>query len=114
MCLQSVLSNNDEASLLAAYIREWTRFFQQCNYLPLPFRVVEDAMRNKMAVATMQRDIDQSLIYKLMLQEWNDNIFHSIRDKIHGAAMKLVEMERSGESFDKQLVIGVRESYGTR
>ena len=68
-------------------------------------------MRNKMAVATMKKDIDQSLIYKLMLQEWNDNIFHSIRDKIHGAAMRLVEKERSGDLFDKQLVIGVRESY---
>lgn len=108
---ERVLSNVDEASLLSAYIREWTRFFQQCNYLPLPFRVVEDAMRNKMAVATMKKDVDQSLIYKLMLQEWNDNIFQSIRDKIHGAAMRLVEMERAGESFDKQLVIGVRESY---
>ena len=62
-------------------------------------------MRNKMAVN------DQSLIYKLMLQEWNDNIFQSIRDKIHGAAMRLVEKERSGDLFDKQLVIGVRESY---
>ncbi len=27
--------------------------------------------------------------------------------------MKLVQAERNGESFDSQLVIGVRDSYGT-
>jgi len=27
--------------------------------------------------------------------------------------MKLVHAERNGEAFDSQLVIGVRESYGT-
>ncbi len=28
------------------------------------------------------------------------------------SAMKLVQAERNGESFDSQLVIGVRDSYG--
>jgi len=48
-----------------------------------------------------------------MLDSWNECIFHNIKYRLQDSAMKLVHAERNGEAFDSQLVIGVRESYGT-
>lgn len=47
-----------------------------------------------------------------MLDCWNQSIFNDIRQRLQDSAMKLVYLERNGEAFDSQLVIGVRESYG--
>ncbi len=47
-----------------------------------------------------------------MLESWNDHIFNNIKQRLQDSAMKLVLAERNGEAFEKQLVIGVRESYG--
>jgi len=53
------------------------------------------------------------LLFQLMLDSWNECIFHNIKYRLQDSAMKLVHAERNGEAFDSQLVIGVRESYGT-
>lgn len=50
---------------------------------------------------------------QLMLDTWNESIFSNIKNRLQDSAMKLVHAERLGEAFDSQLVIGVRESYGT-
>ena len=42
--LQEVLSHEDDSVLLKAYIKEWTKYFTQCSYLPLPFQAMETAM----------------------------------------------------------------------
>ena len=47
-----------------------------------------------------------------MLQSWNNSIFSNVRDRLLSAAMKFLYAERSGEAFDSQLVVGVRESFG--
>lgn len=47
-----------------------------------------------------------------MLDSWNSGIFSDIKSRLQSSAMKLVHVERNGEAFDSQLVIGVRESYG--
>ena len=52
------------------------------------------------------------LLLQLMLQSWNNLIFDNVRDRLLSAAMKFLYDERSGEAFDSQLVIGVRESFG--
>ena len=36
----------------------------------------------------------------------------AVREKLLSASMKLLYAERSGEAFDSQLVIGVRQSFG--
>ena len=51
--------------------------------------------------------------FQLMLDMWNEGIFANIKDRLQVSAMKIVLSERRGEAFDTQLVIGVRESYGT-
>lgn len=47
-----------------------------------------------------------------MLNDWGETIFAIIKHKLQSAAMRLVELERNGEAFNPQLVIGVRQSYG--
>lgn len=42
---------------------------------------------------------------------WYKTIFSNIEKRLENSAMKLVYLERNGESVDSKLVIGVRESY---
>lgn len=43
MSTQRVLHDQDESALLKAYIREWGKYFTQCDYLPKPFKPLETA-----------------------------------------------------------------------
>lgn len=47
-----------------------------------------------------------------MLDIWNENIFNDIKQRLQNAAMKMVFLERNGEVFDSQLIIGVKQSFG--
>lgn len=117
-----VLAQREDQALLKAYIGEWGKFFTQCNYLPTPFRQLENSINNVSKVTTSNasstqkknnnNNIEASLVRKLMLDSWNQSIFMDIKQRLQDSAMKLVQAERNGESFDSQLVIGVRESYG--
>lgn len=42
-----------------------------------------------------------------MLDSWNRSIFMNVKDRLQESAMKLVQLERNGEAFDSQLVIGI-------
>ena len=46
-CVQRVLQHDEESALLKAYITEWTKYFTQCNYLPLPFQAMEMESSNQ-------------------------------------------------------------------
>lgn len=116
-----VLAQREDQALLKAYIAEWGTFFTQCNYLPTPFRQLENSINNMSkggsSNASAQKknnnnNNEDSLVRKLMLDSWNQSIFMDIKHRLQDSAMKLVQAERNGESFDSQLVIGVRESYG--
>lgn len=117
-----VLAQREDQALLKAYIAEWGKFFTQCNYLPTPFRQLESSINNISKVTSSNtsnsqkknnnNNIEDSLVRKLMLDSWNQSIFMDIKQRLQDSAMKLVQAERNGESFDSQLVIGVRESYG--
>ncbi|KFM70196.1 Cullin-5, partial [Stegodyphus mimosarum] len=61
--------------------------------------------------STIKRWHKNGPIWKLLLKSWNDSIFSDIKHTLQNSAMRLVRAERSGEAFDSQLVIGVRESY---
>uniref|UniRef100_A0A1B0FBN3 Cullin-5 n=1 Tax=Glossina morsitans morsitans TaxID=37546 RepID=A0A1B0FBN3_GLOMM len=54
---------------------------------------------------------EDSIVRKLMLDSWNENIFKDIKDRLQESAMRIVHAERNGDAYDAQLVIGVRESY---
>ncbi|XP_017786089.1 PREDICTED: cullin-5 isoform X2 [Nicrophorus vespilloides] len=112
-----VLAQREEQALLKAYIAEWRKFFTQCNYLPTPFRQLENTLLGKSGTSTLlsgnakKGQADESIVRKLMLDSWNVSIFSDIKHRLQESAMKLVHAERNGEAFDSQLVIGVRESY---
>uniref|UniRef100_A0A1I7XGB3 CULLIN_2 domain-containing protein n=1 Tax=Heterorhabditis bacteriophora TaxID=37862 RepID=A0A1I7XGB3_HETBA len=46
-----------------------------------------------------------------MLNFWKVSAFMPINTQLLSAALKLVEAERNGETFDARLVVGIRESY---
>ncbi|XP_050706586.1 cullin-5-like isoform X2 [Eriocheir sinensis] len=107
-----VLDQHENQALLKAYITEWRKFFQQCNYLPLPFNQLESALAGKTTTSVSKKvQNDDAIVRKLMLDSWNASIFSNIKQRLQDSAMKLVHAERNGEAFDSQLVIGVRESY---
>ena len=39
-----MLHDQEDTTLLKAYISEWSKFFTQCNYLPKPFGPLETAL----------------------------------------------------------------------
>jgi cullin-5 len=115
-----VLAHREDQALLKAYIVEWRKFFTQSNYLPLPFRQLENALQGKSSSSSHSSSsssskkantVDDCIVRKLMLDSWNQSIFMNIKYRLQDSAMKLVHAERNGEAFDSQLVIGVRESY---
>ncbi|UJR28216.1 hypothetical protein I4U23_009466 [Adineta vaga] len=112
---ERVLRHDEDSALLKAYIQEWSKFYEQCEYLPKPFVRIEtnptgNASSNSASSSEKTtRSTDQ--VRQLMLESWNNNIFKDIKHRLQNSAMKLVQAERNGESFDSQLVIGVRDSY---
>lgn len=109
---QRVMAHQEDQALLKAYITEWRKFFTQCNYLPTPFRQLENSLAGKSTIGIKKCNADKdSVVRKLMLDSWNQSIFNDIKQRLQDSAMKLVYLERNGEAFDSQLVIGVRESY---
>ncbi|XP_029213949.1 cullin-5-like [Acropora muricata] len=109
---ERVFKHEDNSTLLRSYIREWSKFFTQCSYLPQPFNTLESNLQGKAGGGSSKRpQNEQSTVQKLMLESWNDGIFNTIKSKLQSSAMRLVHAERNGEAFDSQLVIGVRESY---
>lgn len=106
-----IMKEDDDLVLLKTYIREWSKFFAQCQYIAQPFRALEMRPTKNNSGKKAKTTSETSSIKKLMLDTWNDVIFSNINHKLQSSAMKLVHGERTGESFDSQLVIGVRESY---
>lgn len=112
-----VLAQREEQALLKAYIAEWRKFFTQCNYLPTPFKQLENSLQGKSTAASnlqasssKKGQMDESIVRKLMLDSWNESIFSDIKHRLQHSAMKLVHAERNGEAFDSQLVIGIHNS----
>ncbi|XP_037944656.1 cullin-5 [Teleopsis dalmanni] len=132
---RKVQSQRGEQALLMTYIVEWRKFFTQSSYLPLPFRQLEQSLQCKATTNTSSSSTsagsstnvnsgatvssstskktpaEDSVVRKLMLDSWNENIFRDIKDRLQESAMKIVHAERNGDAYDAQLVIGVRESY---
>ena len=108
-----VMREDDDSVLLKTYIQEWMKFFAQCQYIAQPFKSLEThTAKNNSGKKNIKPTLSESSsIKKLMLDTWNEIIFSNINHKLQASAMKLIHDERVGESFDSQLVIGVRESY---
>lgn len=100
--------------MLRSYISSWSKFLDQSIYLPKPFFVMEQSssVNKSNSSSQINRNLCESHVRKLMLDAWSKSIFCEIKYRLQNSAMKIIYSERVGESFDSQLVIGVRESYG--
>ena len=123
--MKQILRHQDDEALLRSYISVWVKFLDQSNYLPYPFSSMEPSQPKNNASSllgnsvsqmnqTQQRKNSENHVRKLMLDTWSKSIFIEIKQRLQNSAMKIVYAERIGEPFDSQLVIGVRESYGSQ
>ncbi len=73
-------------SLLKAYIQEWSKFYEQCEYLPKPFIKIETTINGNLYSNSINssdktsRNTDQ--VRQLMLESWNNNIFKDIKHRL--------------------------------
>lgn len=83
-------------SLLKAYIHEWSKFYEQCEYLPKPFVRIETTSNcNPSPNSTSNsektpRNTDQ--VRQLMLESWNNNIFKDIKHRLQVKNIKKNEI----------------------
>ncbi|CAL8100197.1 unnamed protein product [Calicophoron daubneyi] len=111
---QEVMQNQDESSLLKAYIVQWSKFSDRSNYLPLPFNPLEGRLSGKHPPSDYNKRLNQeSSIRGVMLEKWNDIIYEAIKQRLLDSAIKLIQSERSGQVIDSALVIGIRDSCVT-
>ncbi len=72
-------------SLLKAYIQEWSKFYEQCEYLPKPFIKIETTVNGN--PSNLSNSSDKTLrnagqVRQLMLESWNNNIFKDIKHRL--------------------------------
>ena len=101
-----VFVNHDIECLLRAYSKEWDVFSKHCEIVYKPFVTLERALNNMSEI----KDEKDTNVRNLMLDTWG-NIFSDTRERLQNIAMKLVEAEINGESFDPQLLITVRKFF---
>ncbi|VDP15393.1 unnamed protein product [Onchocerca flexuosa] len=105
-----IMQHEEENAILRVYISEWTKFYTQTEYLPKPFSYISEQKNLSLKSKNPMKEAGV-MVSSIMLNDWGKTIFVAIKHKLQNAAMRLVELERNGEAFDPQLVIGVRQSY---
>lgn len=62
------MAHQEDQALLKAYITEWRKFFTQCNYLPTPFRQLENSLTGKSSIGVKKCNSDKdSVVRKVKL-----------------------------------------------
>jgi len=62
------MAHQEDQALLKAYITEWRKFFTQCNYLPTPFRQLENSLAGKSSFCLKKCNADKdSVVRKVKL-----------------------------------------------
>ena len=109
---EQILVNKDALCLLRAYSQEWTKFSALSDYFFLLFQILENVSKgNKYESYDGTTTKDNSIVRKLMLNMWNENIFAELEECLQSAVMELVHTERNGEVVDSNLVTVIRETY---
>lgn len=58
------MAHQEDQALLKAYISEWRKFFTQCNYLPTPFRQLENALTGKSSTGGKKISTDKDSVVR--------------------------------------------------
>lgn len=61
------MAHQEDQALLKAYITEWRKFFTQCNYLPTPFRQLENSLTGKSTIGLKKCNVEDSVVRKVKL-----------------------------------------------
>jgi hypothetical protein len=69
-------------SLLKAYIHEWSKFYEQCEYLPKPFVRIETTPNGNAPSNSEKTARNTDQVRQLMLESWNNNIFKDIKHRL--------------------------------
>ncbi|VDP94058.1 unnamed protein product [Echinostoma caproni] len=107
--LQGLLSNQDESSLLKAYIVQWNKFANRSETLSLPFGPLK-AMGGQQLGDPNRRNAREGSVKKIMLETWNSCIYEVLQQTLLDSAVKLIQSDRCGQLIDSSLVIGISES----
>ncbi len=70
------------SSLLKAYIQEWSKFYEQCEYLPKPFVRIETTSNGNPSFNSEKTIRSTDQVRQLMLESWNNNIFKDIKHRL--------------------------------
>lgn len=74
------MEHQEDQALLKAYITEWRKFFTQCNYLPTPFRQLENSLAGKAANSKKGHPDKDSVVRKVkLLYIYSMNIVFQIK-----------------------------------
>lgn len=58
------MAHQEDQALLKAYITEWRKFFTQCNYLPTPFRQLENSLVGKRSAGGKKPNSDKDSVVR--------------------------------------------------
>jgi len=61
------MAHQEDQALLKAYITEWRKFFTQCNYLPTPFRQLENSLTGKSTIGLKKCNVEDTVVRKVKL-----------------------------------------------
>lgn len=70
------MAHEEDQALLKAYITEWRKFFTQCNYLPTPFRQLENSLTGKQSGGCKKPNSDKDSVVRKVKYYFNKpNLF---------------------------------------
>lgn len=61
------MAHQEDQALLKAYITEWRKFFTQCNYLPTPFRQLENSLVGKQSNASKKFNSEKDSVVRKVI-----------------------------------------------
>ncbi|KAA0199317.1 Cullin-5 [Fasciolopsis buskii] len=106
---RDLMANQDESSLLKAYIVQWNKFANHSETLSLPFGPLRSTGGQQPSDPN-RRSARDSCVKKIMLETWNTCIYEVLQQKLLDSAIKLIQSDRCGQLIDSSLVIGISES----
>ena len=104
-----MLETSDDFTLLQQYHQQWQIYRDQINFLPGPFRTLEEELLN-INNENCEDVVRLPLTRNLMLSQWY-SVLEVNKDRLVRAALNLIKMEREGQSNPyKELIVSLKES----
>ena len=107
--ISSMPDSKDDFTLLQRYHEEWVIYRDQIQYLPGPFRPLEEDYLNR-GMEGVEADSDVSIV-QILLIEWFA-ILDRHQKRLCEAALDLIKQERQGQIHQhQQYIVSLKESF---